>query len=76
MQTPAAQEVYQQSQGADSLHAHCGKVCCGRAVHWYTAVWATPELSTCACRALTDGASLDEKLPDELFCHLQGTQHA
>ena len=37
---------------------------------------AASELCFCACRALTNRASLDKELPDELFCHLQGTQHA
>ena len=37
---------------------------------------AASELCFSACRALTNRASLDKELPDELFCHLQGTQHA
>ena len=74
--TPAAQEMHQQSWGADSLHAPCGKVFCRQAVLGHIAAWAASELCSCVCRALTNGASLDKELPDELLCHLQGTQHA
>ena len=55
---------------------HCGQVCGGQAVQGHIEVRAASELRSCACRALTDRASLDKELPDELFCHLQGTQHA